>query len=205
MGVYKFSTPGTFKTGRTVFTSMLAGNAVFAPSSYESIATLSGNGSASQITFSSIPSSYSHLQVRVLTRGVRSYPSEQLYIRLNGDATSGAYRYHYINSDGSNVFVGDSGATTVMLLGELPAANETANIHSTSITDILDYTSTLKNKVARTLFGYDNNGNTGVAYAKLWFSSGLWINTSAVTSVTVLSNGAFSSTSSFALYGIKGV
>lgn len=203
MAVYKFLAPGTLTTGRTVFTSMLAGNATFVPSSYESIATFSGNGSASQITFSSIPSAFSHLQVRVLTRGVRSFPTEQLYIRINGDATS-AYYYHYINSDGSNVFAGASSATTVMLLGEFPAANETANISSTSITDILDYTSTQKNKVARTLFGYDNNGNTGVAYAKLWFSSGLWINTSAVTSVTVLSNGAFSSASSFALYGIKG-
>jgi hypothetical protein len=192
----------------TRYADMLAGNAVWNPwepaGAYESIAAVTGNGTTSQILFSNIPSTYTHLQVRLIVRGVRSFNSEQLYIRLNGDATSGAYRYHYLYGDGGGVTAGSSGADTVFLVNELPAANESANIYSTSVVDLLDYTSTTKNKTFRSLSGYDNNGNTSNYNGKVWFGSGLWLNTAAVTSLTVLSNGAFATNSSIALYGIKG-
>lgn len=179
-------------------------SAVIPVIAYDSIATLSGNGSSSQLTFSSIPSTYTHLQIRLIARGTRSFPSEQLYVRLNGDATSGAYRYHYVYGDGSNTPAGASGADTVFLVNEIPAANETANVYSTSVIDLLDYTSTNKNKTMRSLSGYNNNGNTGNYTERIWFGSGLWVNTAAVTSLTVLSNGAFTSDTKIALYGIKG-
>lgn len=164
------------------------------------IQSQSGNGSASSITFSSIPTNFTHLQLRCFMRGVRSFANEQVYVRFNGDSASN-YWYHYLYGDGS--VASSSGAgTTVILTHEMPAANETANIHSVMITDILDWQNTNKNKVTRSLSGYDNNGNTGIAMAKAWLASGLWLNTAAITSVTVLSNGAFTSTSRFDLYGI---
>jgi hypothetical protein len=179
-------------------------SAVLPVLAYDSIATLSGNGSSSQLTFSSIPSTYTHLQIRLIIRGVRSFASEQLYIRLNGDG-GGNYRYHYMYGDGTSAISGASGSgDTVFLVNEIPAANETANIYSTSVIDLLDYTNTNKNKTMRSLSGYNNNGNTGNYVDRVWFGSGLWINTAAVTSLTVLSNGAFTSGTSIALYGIKG-
>lgn len=169
---------------------------------YESIATLSGNGSSSQLTFSSIPSTYKHLQVRLIVRGTRSFPTEQLYIRLNGDSGNN-YAYHYLLGDGSGPQASGVGSTNTFFVTEFPAANENANIFATSVVDLLDYNSTVKNKTLRSLSGYDNN-NSGVSDSKVWFASGLWVNTSAVTSLSVLSNGAFTSTTRIALYGIKG-
>ena len=55
----------------------------------------------------------------------------------------------------------------------------------------------------RSISGYDNNGNPAYA-SKVWLGSGLWMNTTAVTSITVLSNGPFATGTSIALYGIKG-
>lgn len=169
---------------------------------YDSIATLSGNGSSSSLTFNSIPSTYTHLQVRLIVRGTRSFPGEQLYIRLNGDSGNN-YAYHYVLGDGSGPQASGVGSTNTFLVTEFPAANENANIFATSVIDLLEYSSTVKNKTFRSLSGYDNN-NSGVSNSKVWFGSGLWLNTSAVTSLSVLSNGPFTSTTSIALYGIKG-
>lgn len=187
-----------------IYASQISGH-LFAPSgAYDSIATLSGNGSASQLTFSSIPSTYTHLQVRLIARGTRSFPSEQLYIRLNGDGGNN-YAYHYLYGEyGASVAVGAQASTNTFLVNEFPAANETANIYSTSVIDLLDYTNSSKNKTFRSLSGYDNNGNTSNYIGKVWVGSGLWMNTSAVTSLTVLSNGAFASGTRIGLYGIKG-
>lgn len=170
--------------------------------SYDSIATLSGNGSSSQLTFSSIPNTYTHLQIRLIVRGTRALATEQLYVRLNGDGGSN-YFFHFLYGDGSGAAAGGS-SSTVILLNEMPAGNETASVFSTSVVDVLDYTNSNKNTTLRSLSGYNNNGNTANYNDKVWFASGLWINTAAVTSVTVLSNGPFATGSSVALYGIKG-
>jgi hypothetical protein len=166
------------------------------------IASQTGNGSSGAITFSSIPTNFTHLQVRCYLRGVRSFATEQVYIRLNGD-TGNNYAYHYMNGNGTSTDQTGVASNNVMLTYEMPAANETANIYSVMITDILDCQDTNKNKTIRSLSGYDNNGNTGVTSSKVWFSSGLRINTAAITSVTILSNGAFTSESRFDLYGIS--
>ena len=55
----------TIEQGLPKYRSMLAGNAAYVPSSYESIASATGTGSSGTITFSSIPSTYQSLQLRV--------------------------------------------------------------------------------------------------------------------------------------------
>jgi hypothetical protein len=70
------------------------------------------------------------------------------------------------------------------------------------VIDILDYTSTNKNKTIRTLGGFDMNGK---GFAALF--SGLWYKApEAVTRIDLTSNTTldFAVNSSFALYGIKG-
>jgi hypothetical protein len=67
--------------------------------------------------------------------------------------------------------------------------------------DILDYTSTNKNKVGRHIGGVDYNGSGGV-----YLGSSLYSTTSAISSISLTSNNGqnFLQYSSFALYGIKG-
>jgi hypothetical protein len=75
------------------------------------------------------------------------------------------------------------------------------------VIDILDYKNTNKNKVFKTLIGYDINGTAGTSSygGAVSLCSGLWLNTSAITSITLAPEGfSWIADTSFALYGIKG-
>ena len=164
------------------------------PNSYESIATsIVGSGGSSSITFSSIPSTYAHLQLRQFINGTSSTNFKG---QFNGD-TGNNYAVHYLLGDGSGV---DAGAGTSINYYANGLINSTSNTFAVSIVDILDYSSTSKNTTTRTLTGYDNNGS-----GLIILYSGLWLNTAAINSITIFPNtGTFNQYSSFALYGIKG-
>jgi hypothetical protein len=185
----------SLKTG--LFTrSGMAGNPVIMPGSYESIATANGTGSSGIITFSSIPSTYTHLQIRGIANagGVGA----DLNIRLNGDNSS-IYTRHRLIGDGSTASaLGQTGRPWITFLGNatLPTASNTYGVF---VCDILDYTNTNKNTTVRVLSGQDSNGSGGVD-----FTSGLWPNTAAVTSVSIqLNTGNLTTASQFALYGVN--
>jgi hypothetical protein len=202
---YTFKVKGTNSTATGPESAASASvTPVFPPASaYDSIATSTGTGSASSFTFSGISSAYTHLQIRLSARGVRSFASEQLYVRLNGDGGNN-YSYHSFTADGSGIGSAVNSSVSVFLVNEFPAANETANVYSSSIIDILDANNANKYTTMRSLSGYDNNGNTSNYNGTSWFGSGLWMNTASVTSVTVLSNGAFATGTKIGLFGIKG-
>lgn len=177
------------------------GSLILPGGAMESIATVTGNGSASSLTFSSIPQNYQHLQVRLIVRGTRALDSEQLYVRLNGD-TGTNYSYHGLYADNPGAFAAAASSTNVMLIGQFPAANISANIMAAAVIDILDYAASSKNRVIRSLFGSDNNGGSTQS-SMVWMGSGMRVNTAAVDSVTIVSNGAFTSTTTAALYGLR--
>ena len=165
-----------------------------------STATVTSGGTAS-ITFSSIPSTYTHLQVRAFAKGdYASVSPIALAFRLNGDSGSN-YAIHYLYGAGTGG--GTAGAftsVTVGYQGVISSAVDNANVFGVSVMDVLDYTNTNKYKTIRCFSGYDANGS-GQAY----LNSSLWQNTSAITSIT-LTPGAgtnFNQYSSFALYGVK--
>ena len=174
-----------------------------APSSYESIATVTvGSGGASSIDFNSIPSSYTHLQVRYIGRESRAVALDALRINFNG-STASEYRQHLIYGDGSTAGAANNGSLTATIeIGDLTGASAGANIFAAGVFDILDYANTNKNKTIRSLTGQDLNGS-----GLLVFWSGLWVNTTAINSITLRTAQAgnnFVQYSSFALYGIKG-
>jgi hypothetical protein len=70
---------------------------------------------------------------------------------------------------------------------------------SAAVVDILDYNNINKNKTIRSLNGRDNNGS-----GDIYLTSGLWNNTSAIDSITIVAPSAtFIEYSQFALYGVK--
>jgi len=173
------------------------------PTSFESIATATvGAGGASSVTFSSIPSTYTHLQIRGIARDSSTASNgTNFWIRFNGDGTStGIYTLHYLQGNGS---AASSSATTSWNqspAGFSPYASNTSGIFGATVVDILDYTSTNKNKVVRTFTGYDANGSGFIL-----LESGMRIDTSAVTSIEVAAgNAGFTQYTTFALYGIRG-
>ena len=169
-----------------------------AANSYESIATTTvGAGGSSTITFSSIPSTYKHLQIRAIASGAGA---QRYGVQFNGD-TGANYTQHFLYGTGS---VAGAGGTTGGAKYNSIGASDGGSTFGASVTDILDYTNTNKNTVVRSLAGYDTNTSNGLVV----LYSFVWLNTAAVTSLTIQAaesySGNFAQYSQFALYGIKG-
>ena len=174
-----------------IMASQISGHLV--TNSYESIATtVVGSGGASTITFSSIPSTYKHLQVRAIAQN--NVGIDNLQMRFNSDSTS-SYSWHALQGNGSTAGATGSATDTQMLMGR----NTNTTSFGAVVCDILDYTDTNKYKTIRSLSGYDNNGS-----GELWFWSGSWRKTNAVSTITLFVSNTINQYSSFALYGIKG-
>lgn len=168
-----------------------------AATDFESIATVSGTGSNSSVTFSSIPADYQHLQIRWISKSTNA--GSYNWLNFNSD-TSSVYANHYLYGDGASTFAGaDINSARINLYGSSVTSSQ-ANTFAVHVIDILDYRNTNKFKTVRALGGQDSNGS-GVSF----LSSGLWRSTSAITSITVTANADnFNSNSRFYLYGIKG-
>jgi hypothetical protein len=168
------------------------------PTSYDSIATVTvGSGGAANVEFTSIPSTYTHLQVRALTRETYgSFPGFS-YLQFNND-TGNNYAVHLISGNGSTASTGVVTSAGIIYTG--PVGGTTANTFGGMIIDILDYANTNKYKTARYLTGADNNSS-----GEIRFGSGLWQSTNAITSIKLFgNNGNWQQYTQFALYGIKG-
>jgi hypothetical protein len=172
-------------------------------SSYESITTytVGAGGSSADLVFSSIPATYKHLQIRGIYKRTGTEQFSGINLTLNGDTTNTNYTRHDLYGTGG----GGSGASGI------PTGSNNAKIiayagasyqFGPTIIDILDYATTTKYKTVRAMGGVDiHNVGTGIVA----LSSGLWLNTAAVNSVTLSFGGATAvQYTSFSLYGIKG-
>ncbi len=192
--VYKLSS-SSVKNGRMLYGSMLAGNASWTVPDTGAMFPLQvitvGATAVSSVTFSNIPSTYSHLQIRGIAR-----MSSNAAFKVTFNGSTGTYRNHYLEGTGATAIAGTDTLSHI----ELYPGISTANIFTGLVWDILDYANTNKNKVIRAFSGYDANG-TG--YIDL--DSGLWVNTAAITSITVActASATFQQYTQFALYGVK--
>jgi len=189
-----------------IMASAISGNL----SSYESIATTTvGSGGQSTITFSSIPGTYKHLQIRGSGQSSRAtFGFDDVIIRFNGD-TGTNYARHYLGGSGSAAYSGaaNTPATYIYTDSIIGSSTAGASFFGGFVMDIFDYTSTSKNKTVRTIGGIDLNGTVGGEGGRITLNSGLWFATpAAITSITLnTSSGTnFNQHSSFALYGIRG-
>ena len=184
-----------------IMASQISGHLV--TNSYASIQTFTvGSGGTASISFTSIPSTYSHLQLRLLARTNRADTNDFMTIRFNGDSGSN-YAYHSLYGNGASAGANDTGTSTgTPWSGVTAGGNATASMFGAAVVDVLDYSATTKYKTTRLLSGTDQNGING----RIYFMSNLWQNTAAITTVTIIpTHGTlFSEYSSFALYGIRG-
>lgn len=150
-------TAGLFSTGVAASTN-----------SYESISTVTvGALGSTAVSFTSIPSTYKNLQLRIFGRGNTSSADRvSITIKVNGD-TGTNYANHALGGDGSSAFATAAvsqgvGANNYMggisaIVGSIGAAND----FGVSIVDILDYANTNKYKTFRSLAGQDQNSTSG--------------------------------------------
>jgi hypothetical protein len=170
--------------------------------SYESIATATGTGSSATITFSSIPQTYKHLQLRVLVRSTEAGAGKSnLIIKLNNDSTTGNYRTHQLTGNGSSVSATTTtGSAGLRFNDTLSRAGNTAGLMAVQIIDFQDYTATM-NRTVRMFSGIDTNDANGI----LGLYSGLYISTTALTQIDyTCPDGNLSTNTVVSLYGIKG-
>ena len=158
-----------------------------------------GPSGAANVTFTNIPSTYQHLQIRAIAQTTSG--GQFTKMQFNNDTTVANYRSHILYGTGSSVV---SNTYTASIFDNIPVwannTGDTANTFSPAIIDILDYANTNKYKTTRSLDGRENNTAGVLAYM-----SGLWMSTSAITSIKFSGySGNFPQYTQFALYGIKG-
>lgn len=188
----------------TSILGIVASSKLTVSSSYESIATVTASVISTSLTFSSIPSTYKHLEIRGIARDtIVSTTPVGVKMQFNGD-TGANYARHNIRGDGANVLAqGNTGFDNIaMSSGSMDATTNSA-IYGASIISIIDYASTTKNKTVRSFNGSDAN-NASANY-QVVLNSGLWLSTAAISSITMLPGQvSFAAGTTFALYGIKG-
>ena len=190
-----------------IYASQISGH-LWAPNgAYDALATVTvPSGGVSSVTFAGIPQGYKHLQLRYIARATWQY-GDSLVVRFNNDSTSSNYPYtHYLSGNGSSASGSADNTAPQPQIGYLmPGAGSysTSGMFAAGVLDVLDYGSTTKNKVMRSLYGADNN-YTGSAGLPIVLASTMWTNTAAVTTINLTAASSnFAEYTQFALYGVK--
>lgn len=160
--------------------------------SYVSLGSVKLASNTSSVTFSSIPATYKHLEVRIFARK-ESGGNDAYVMHLNGDTTNGNYAYY--------AFGGDGTAFVQSLIDSANIGSVRDNAWNTTVITIPDYTNTNKVKSYQSLSG--SSSQTG---GSSFYVGGVWDNTAVINSLrfTNTANSNFITGSVFALYGIKG-
>ena len=171
---------------------------------YESIATYLVSSPTSSITFSSIPSTFKHLQIRGIVRTTRATNEDYIIYNFNGDSTNGNYVYGHqlYATSASGPTSGYNGVGTCCIVERVPGADQTSNTFAPMLIDIIDYSNTNKYKISRAHTGFSLSSGT----PRVDMASNLWKATSAISSIVFAPGiGAnFATNTRLSLYGIKG-
>lgn len=185
---YTFTVTATNANGTSTASSASNSVTPVIPPAYESIASFT-TSTLSAVTFSSIPQTYKHLQIRYFVN-VDGGGVSDLNISLNGSVANG---FHRLYTDGVSV-------STQSFSGANVLVNIAPSVPGVGIIDIPDYRSTTKNKTIQHFGGYNNGTSTN---NQLTINSLRSESTSTVSSVGLsIPGNNFSGT--IALYGIKG-
>jgi hypothetical protein len=135
-------------------------------------------------------SDYQHLQIRATH--LHTVSNGTILGQFNSD-TGSSYRVHALRGNGSAVSSADYGSRTSLVLGvDVPNTTTPA----AAVIDLLDPFETSKYLTVRSLAGYGGGGNINLY-------SGLWLNTAALTTITLIGATNFNTGSRFTLIGLK--
>jgi hypothetical protein len=162
-------------------------------------AVVVGSGGSATIEFTSIPSTYTDLVVKLSTRDTSIDSSPNVKMTFNG-STSGYSNRRVIGFSGTSVGSFADASIAFGIAGLDNTATHTANTFSNSEFYIPNYTSS-NNKSFSMDSVIENNSSTVNALG-LWAQ--IWANTSAITSITMTPNsGSFVQYSTAYLYGVS--
>jgi hypothetical protein len=155
-----------------------------------------GSGGASNIDFSSIPSTYTDLVVKLSARSASSSGSNWHWVKILVNNQSTTYSYKQLFGSGSSA---GSGGGSAALAAYATDTNATSNTFSSSETYFPSY-------AGSTAKSYSNDAvteNNGTAALTSFFST-LYTGTAAINQLTLsLETGNFAQYSTATLYGIS--
>jgi hypothetical protein len=163
----------------------------------QTVLTANQNG----VTFSSIPATYRHLELRIVARSATAAVSDTMTVRLNGDTTSKYSWARTVGQSGATVY-DQTYASTSGRLGSVAGNTATASIFGGSKILFTDVTATSKHLTGSSITGFvRESGSSLIA----WSGFTRKVNES-LTSVTIglLSASDFLADSRFSLYGYRG-
>ena len=156
---------------------------------------------AASVTFTGLDaySDYKHLQLRATVRDAGTGTDLGSY-QLNFNSDTGSnYSWHKLQRNGPSVSsTATTSSTSIEINESIPKGQSGSGKFGAGIIDILDFASTTKNTTVRALIGAIADSDS-----KITLQSGLWIDTSAVTSVALSKDALFATGSRFSLYGVK--
>jgi hypothetical protein len=166
---------------------------------FYSIATgLVDSSGASSITFSSIPQTFSHLQLRCYSR---SAGTGSLMVTFNGSSSGYINTWTEGNGDNTSVTSGrETGNAGILLYASLTQSTA-ANSFAHAVIDIPNYANGNITKTLRALNGFDLNSANPKGYIDL--DGGFWNNTNPITSITISGGSNLAQHTKIALYGIR--
>lgn len=168
---------------------------------YELLETTILSADQATVSFSNLNSTYGstyqHLQLRMVVRTTRALSNDQLIITFNSDAGTN-YTYHELYATNSAIVSFAAGASQNEIRIRSIETVQNARGFNGVVMDILDPFETSKYTTARWLAGAAGINN--IAH-----SSGLWMNTAALTTITIDAIGDLADDSRFSLYGLRGV
>jgi len=166
---------------------------------YTLISSQTLSGSASSVTFSSIPQTYTDLLLVASARTDRSYflLVDSILVQPNASATG--YTTRNLLGTGSAT-QSNTDTAALQLSAGATTSNETANTFGNGSCYIPNYTGSAYKSAS-----LDGVGENNATEAWAGFTASLWSNTAAITSLKLLPYGGanFVQYSTFYLYGIK--
>jgi len=160
-----------------------------------------GSGGLSSVTFNSIPQNFTDLHIKMSTRSSGGGNGLLGAVRFNNDSGNNySDKYFYTDTFGGSTGAGNHSANTFGYAVSSPGPSQNQYYFSNNIMYIPNYT------LSRWK-GYhcDGMGEGDLVASYGAVLSGLWMNTAAITDITLFPGGGFNfvQNSVFTLYGIK--
>lgn len=155
---------------------------------YHPLASVALTSTQATVTFNNVPAGYRDLRLVVNATGTSEI---NIQLQINGDGTSSYAQVNMRGFGGSSI--ASSSTTTSSIVSNYSTGLQPSS-RAVNIYDIMDYSSTSKHKsvLVQALHGDE-----------VTLLAARWVNTSAITSVSVLSGATFAVGSTFTLYGVK--
>jgi hypothetical protein len=160
------------------------------------IATQTVGSNVTTVTFSSIPSTYTDLLLKISARTNSSTSYEYMYINFNGGGYNAPIRFIQFSGSGA----GSTSSESTGYLGITNGNGATASVFSNNEVYIPSYAGSNYKS-----FSVDGTMENNATASYMHYVAGIWQNTSAINSVAVQAGNtqSFVQYSTFSLYGIK--